>query len=78
MAWIIFKFWPALLPLAVIVYILFADEKIWKKIILLLLAASVGSLMIFTSNVYVDIFGCLGMIILLIVLLIYYRNRGVI
>jgi len=78
MLWILSHFWPFLLPLAIAIFVIFADEHIWKKAGFLTLIAIVSSLMIFTSNVYVDIFGCLGVIVLLIVLLIYYRNRGVV
>ena len=78
MVLIIFRLWPILLPIAIGIFVFIADEPIWKKLGLILLPTIIIIIGYNTSNYSISILCHFSPVILLIVLLIYYRNRGVI
>ena len=76
MVWL--RLMPILMPIAVIVFAFVAKEPVWKKLIVVILyiALSVAYFVIPNSTITVIIY--FSQAILFIILLIYYRNRGVI
>jgi len=78
MTWIILRFWPILLPIAIGIFVFVADEPLWKKIGLILLPVITISIGFISTNIHLTILCNFSPIILLIIMLIYYRNRGVI
>jgi|AntAceMinimDraft_16_1070373.scaffolds.fasta_scaffold00419_23 hypothetical protein len=76
--WIAFRFWPLLLPIAIGIFVFVADEPLWKKIGLILLPSAIVAIGYFSSSMYINFFCIFANIALFIILLIYYRNRGVI
>ena len=78
MLWIFFRFWPIFLLIAIGIFVFIADEPLWKKFGLILLPVIIIAIGFVTTNIHLKIFCNFSPIILLIVLLIYYRNRGVI
>ena len=77
MIWGIFRFWPLVLPIAIGIFVFVADEPLWKKIGLILLSVIIITIGYVSTNIHLTTLCHFTPIILLIVLLIYYRNRGV-
>ncbi len=78
MVWGILRFWPLLLPIAISIFVFVADEPIWKKFGLILLSIGIIVAGFITINIQLKMLCDFASIILLIILLIFYRNRGVI
>ena len=74
---IISRFWPVLLPITIGIFVFVTEESLWKKTGLILLPTLIISIGFITKNIYLSVFCNFAPIILLIILLIYYRNRGV-
>jgi hypothetical protein len=74
----IFFFTTPLLTIAVGIFVIVAKEKLYKKLIVIALFILSIILSFTATHVYVVLFGILMQMVLLILMLIYYRNRGVI
>lgn len=71
------RFLPVLLPLAAIIFIFFADEAIWKKLILsMILALSIIVNLVF-KNMSVKLITYFIDLVIFIILIYYFRNRQV-
>ena len=75
MNWLIVM--PILLPIAVGIFAFVSSEPIWKKLSVLALFIVFTILRYVIIDITVKMIILFGQIILFILLLIYYRNRGV-
>ena len=75
MNWVIVM--PVLLPIIVGVFTLFSNEPVWKKLSVLALFIVLTILRYVVTDVTVRVIILYGQIILVILLFMYYRNRGV-
>ncbi|MCF7792935.1 MAG: hypothetical protein K9N09_03400 [Candidatus Cloacimonetes bacterium] len=76
MNWI--RFWPILLTVALAIFVFITKEHIWKKIIAILIPVVILLIKYLSSNITIEILCTYGLIIYFILLLIYYRNKGVV
>jgi len=76
MLWVLGTFWPILIFITGGIFVFITEEPLWKKLGLILLVLLIYILKFSFVNIYVVIISHLAMIVLLIILLIYFRNRG--
>ena len=74
---ILFNAMPVLMPIFVGVFALFAKEPVWKKLSVLALFIFLTIIRFVVLDVSVKKIITICQIILFILLLVYYRNRGV-
>ena len=69
---------PILLPIVVFVFVIISKEPIWKKLSVLTLFIALTIARFAIENITIIMVITYIQIILCILLLLYYRNRGVI
>lgn len=73
-----FFFTTPLLTIAVGIFVIVAKEKLYKKLIVIVLFGLSIILSFIASHGYVKLFGFFMQIVFLLLMLIYYRNRRVV
>ncbi|MDO9578065.1 MAG: hypothetical protein Q7J16_09285 [Candidatus Cloacimonadales bacterium] len=76
MNWLIM--WPIVLFITLVIFVFITKEPLWKKVGAIVLPIIILIFKYLTTNYSIKVICQFALIIYFIILLIYYRNRGVI